>query len=102
MSYGGYGGDRGGDRYGGGGGGGGGSWGGGGGGSSSDLGNNLRSINWNQVSLIKFEKDFYQEHPAVTAMSEREANQIRESKSITIVAGDRVPKPVRNFEEASF
>jgi len=84
----------------------GGSKGGGKGGGSSygsgDLGSNLRSINWNQVSLIKFEKDFYQEHPAVSSMSEREADSIRESKSITIVSGDNVPKPVRNFEEASF
>merc|ERR1719230_1235026 len=70
--------------------------------SSNDLGANLRNINWNHVSLIKFEKDFYQEHPAVQGMSEDEANRIRESKSITIVAGDRCPKPVRTFEEASF
>merc|ERR1719408_765112 len=83
--------------------GGGGGYGGGGGGySSSDLGANLRSINWNHVSLIKFEKDFYQQHPAVTAMSEDEANNIRQSKNITIVAGENVPKPVRTFEEASF
>merc|ERR1719408_1138961 len=83
--------------------GGGGGYGGGGGGySSSDLGANLRSINWNHVSLIKFEKDFYQQHPAVSAMSEGEANNIRQSKNITIVAGENVPKPVRTFEEASF
>jgi len=69
---------------------------------SKDLGAGLRSINWNQVSLVKFEKDFYQEHPAVTNMSEQEAEHIRRSKNITIVAGHRVPKPVRNFEEASF
>jgi len=97
--YGGGGGGYGGDR-------GGGSKGGGKGGGSSygsgDLGSNLRSINWNSVSLIKFEKDFYQEHPAVSSMSEREADSIRESKSITIVSGENVPKPVRNFEEASF
>merc|ERR1719230_1941159 len=70
--------------------------------SSSDLGANLRNINWNHVSLIKFEKDFYQEHPAVQGMSAAEADRIRESKSITIVAGENVPKPVRTFEEASF
>merc|ERR1719230_1658536 len=70
--------------------------------SSSDLGANLRNINWNHVSLIKFEKDFYQQHPAVSAMTEDEANRIRQSKSITIVHGENVPKPVRTFEEASF
>mmetsp|Transcript_63417 Transcript_63417/g.138099 ORF Transcript_63417/g.138099 Transcript_63417/m.138099 type:complete len:493 (-) Transcript_63417:113-1591(-) len=80
--------------------------GGGKGGSSSydskDLGANLRSINWNSVSLIKFEKDFYQEHPAVKGLSEEDADRLRKSKSITIVEGSNVPKPVRTFEEASF
>jgi ATP-dependent RNA helicase DDX5/DBP2 len=62
----------------------------------------LRNINWGSVSLIKFEKDFYQEHPAVSGLSEDQAEQIRRDKSITIVNGDKVPKPVRTFEEASF
>merc|ERR1719313_3227453 len=88
------------------GGGGGGGYGGGGGSggsfSNSDLGANLRNINWSSVSLIKFEKDFYQEHPSVTGMSEGQAEQIRKDKAITIVNGERVPKPVRTFEEASF
>merc|ERR1719291_1039056 len=66
------------------------------------MGSNLRNINWNDVSLVKFEKDFYQEHPAVVNMAEEEADYLRQSKSITIVNGVRVPKPVRNFEEASF
>merc|ERR1719230_350656 len=70
--------------------------------SSNDLGANLRNINWNHVSLIKFEKDFYQQHPAVTAMQEQEADRIRRHKLITIVEGHNVPKPVRTFEEASF
>jgi len=87
-------------------GGGGGGYGGGGGSggsfSNSDLGANLRNINWSSVSLIKFEKDFYQEHPSVTGMSEGQAEQIRKDKAITIVNGERVPKPVRTFEEASF
>merc|ERR1719331_1400867 len=67
-----------------------------------DLGKNLQKINWNSVSLVKFEKDFYQEHPAVSAMSEDEADRIRKHKSITLVDGRNVPKPVRTFEEASF
>jgi len=69
---------------------------------NKDLGANLRNINWNQVSLIKFEKDFYQEHPAVTALSPDEAERVRKSKSITVVHGSSIPKPVRTFEEASF
>jgi len=69
---------------------------------SKDLGSNLRQINWNQVSLVKFEKNFYQEHPAVSAMPFEEVEHIRKSKAITIVDGQNIPKPVRTFEEASF
>jgi len=52
--------------------------------------------------LIKFEKDFYTEHPDITAMKEEEADRIRKDKVITIIHGKNVPKPVRTFEEASF
>jgi len=69
---------------------------------NKDLGANLRSINWSNTSLVKFEKNFYQEHPAVAAMTSEDADRIRSSKNITIVEGRHVPKPVRNFEEASF
>lgn len=70
--------------------------------NSNDLGANLRQINWNQQTLVKFEKDFYQEHPNVSALTEDDAERIRKSKNITIVGGAPVPKPVRTFEEASF
>merc|ERR1712232_995584 len=63
---------------------------------------NLKNIDWNRESLIKFEKNFYQEHPAVSSMSEDEANGMRSKKGITIVEGRNCPKPVRTFEEASF
>jgi len=66
------------------------------------LGQNLRSINWNSVNLVKFEKDFYQQHPAVGSMSEEQAEEIRRLKQIQVVSGVRCPKPVRTFEEASF
>merc|ERR1719436_2006857 len=69
---------------------------------SSDLGSNLKSINWGRESLVKFEKNFYQEHPAVANMPHDEAERIRRAKNITIVAGHNVPKPCRTFEEASF
>eukprot|EP00440_Ansanella_granifera_P013131 gb/GFBE01014269.1/.p1 GENE.gb/GFBE01014269.1/~~gb/GFBE01014269.1/.p1 ORF type:complete len:493 (+),score=87.29 gb/GFBE01014269.1/:1-1479(+) len=81
-----------------------GSSGGGGYGSwdSRDMGAKLSGIDWNKESLIKFEKDFYQQHPDITAMTEEEAERIRRSKEITIVDGRNIPKPVRSFEEASF
>lgn len=92
------GGDRygsgGGDRYGGGGGGGG--RGGGGGG----LGSGLRNIQWDIAKLPVFEKNFYMEHPAVTARPIEIANEWRRSHDIT-VQGTGVPKPCMTFEEAS-
>jgi len=69
---------------------------------SKDLGANLRQIDWHRESLVKFEKNFYQEHPAVAAMTHDEAERIRRAKNITIVEGRHIPKPVRTFEEASF
>lgn len=121
MSYGGssYGGggdryDRGGDRYGGRGGAGGGGYRGGdsygsrGGGSyggsgdrMSALGSSLKKQDYDLDSLSKFEKNFYKEHPNVTARSEREVEKFREEKKMT-VKGNDVPKPVETFEEAGF
>jgi len=94
MTYGGY--D---DRRGGYGGSRGGGYGGSRGGS---FGGNLRNIDWNRTELIKFEKDFYQQHPAVANMTEQDAEQVRQWKQITIVSGQNCPKPCRTFEEASF
>ena len=45
--------------------------------------------------------DFYMEHPAVTALSEREVRGWRERHCIE-VSDSRAPKPVRTFLEAAF
>eukprot|EP00210_Caulerpa_lentillifera_P001305 g1256.t3 len=52
-------------------------------------------------SLPPFEKKFYHEHPTVTARSPDEVAKYRSQKTIH-VSGHGVPKPVTNFEEASF
>eukprot|EP00490_Sorites_sp_Unknown_P004436 CAMPEP_0114694474 /NCGR_PEP_ID=MMETSP0191-20121206/70218_1 /TAXON_ID=126664 /ORGANISM="Sorites sp." /LENGTH=485 /DNA_ID=CAMNT_0001989401 /DNA_START=90 /DNA_END=1548 /DNA_ORIENTATION=- len=71
--------------------------------SSRDLGSNLRNINWGEERLKKFEKDFYQVHPSVQAMSEEDAERFRAERNITIVhCVTACPKPIRTFEEASF
>jgi len=86
--------------YRGGGGGGGGYRGGGGGGGA--LGASLNAnIQWDLSKLAVFEKNFYMEHPHVTAMSEQEVVTLRKVSDMTCV-GDNIPKPVRTFEEASF
>jgi len=65
------------------------------------LGGNLGKIDWSQQQLIQFEKNFYVEHPDVQSMSESEAHRWRQEHDIT-VSGRDVPKPVRDFHEASF
>lgn len=52
-------------------------------------------------SLAPFEKRFYHEHPMVTSRSSEEVERYRRQKEIH-VNGHGVPKPVTNFEEASF
>jgi ATP-dependent RNA helicase DDX5/DBP2 len=93
---------RGGSSYGGGsyGGGSGSGFGGPGGKSGGNLGANLRSINWDFSQLPVFEKNFYFEHPAVSARSEPETEAWRRSNNITVI-GTGIPKPCMTFEEAS-
>mmetsp|Transcript_3036 Transcript_3036/g.6588 ORF Transcript_3036/g.6588 Transcript_3036/m.6588 type:complete len:532 (+) Transcript_3036:85-1680(+) len=52
-------------------------------------------------NLPAFEKNFYLEHPAVTARSAEEVESYRRRREIHVY-GDGVPKPVTTFEEASF
>jgi len=82
----------------------GGSYGGGGFGGGRDamgaLGDKLRTIQWDLSTLPKFEKNFYIEHPAVTARDEKSAEEWRKSQGINVI-GRGIPKPVFTFEEAS-
>eukprot|EP00897_Mesotaenium_endlicherianum_P008198 jgi/Mesen1/7406/ME000388S06621 len=106
--YGGTGGGFGGGGFGGGGFGGGGFGGGGfGGGGGGGYGGNKRDLDnivlpsENFDNLSTFEKNFYVEHPAVTACTDEEVEAYRRKRQISI-EGRLVPKPVRTFEEASF
>ncbi|KAJ3053465.1 ATP-dependent RNA helicase dbp2 [Rhizophlyctis rosea] len=111
-SSGGYGGSSyGGTSYGGGyGGGGGGGYGGGGFGGGfgggdrmGGLGQGLVKPDWERElpNLPKFEKNFYMEHPNVTARSTAEVEAFRRKHEITTI-GPNIPKPVETFDEASF
>jgi ATP-dependent RNA helicase DDX5/DBP2 len=86
---GGYGGDRG---YGGG---------YGGGDRMGGLGAGLSSIDWRSADLLPFEKDFYMEHPDITARSDAEVEDWRAEHEITC-QGRSVPKPVLSFSESPF
>jgi hypothetical protein len=68
------------------------------------LGGGLTAISqsqWESSSISKFEKNFYQEHPGVSAMTQQDVEAFRASKQINVM-GANVPKPVRSFEEGSF
>ncbi|KAJ1566233.1 ATP-dependent RNA helicase dbp2, partial [Cladochytrium tenue] len=84
--------------YGGGGGGGGG---GRGGDKMGGLGANLRRVDWDREELMRFEKNFYVENPAVTNRPESEVVGYRRQHEMTVF-GQNVPRPVTSFEEASF
>ncbi|ELU40425.1 RNA helicase [Rhizoctonia solani AG-1 IA] len=94
---------------GGGGGGGGGGYGGGGYGGGSygggdrmgGLGGGLRSVDWASQTLTKFEKNFYREHPKVSARSDAEIADFRKQKEMKVQGRD-IPRPVTTFEEAGF
>ncbi|KAJ8097457.1 P-loop containing nucleoside triphosphate hydrolase protein [Lipomyces tetrasporus] len=77
------------------------SWGGSGGDRMSNLGASLKKQDWNLESLPRFEKNFYKEHPNVTAHSDRHIEQFRTDKKMT-VKGNDVPRPVETFDEAGF
>jgi len=50
---------------------------------------------------VQVVKDFYVEHPAVTAMSDQDVLETRKAMDVE-VSGRDVPKPIRSFEEGSF
>eukprot|EP00735_Rhodelphis_limneticus_P008217 TRINITY_DN2105_c1_g1::TRINITY_DN2105_c1_g1_i1::g.12738::m.12738 TRINITY_DN2105_c1_g1::TRINITY_DN2105_c1_g1_i1::g.12738 ORF type:complete len:546 (-),score=117.26,sp/Q9C718/RH20_ARATH/66.36/0.0,DEAD/PF00270.24/2.8e-45,Helicase_C/PF00271.26/2.5e+03,Helicase_C/PF00271.26/3.7e-25,ResIII/PF04851.10/0.041 TRINITY_DN2105_c1_g1_i1:135-1772(-) len=66
------------------------------------LGSGLRSIDWDHMKLVHFEKNFYREHPAVSARSPQEIDSFRRHHLIHIRSNVPVPHPVTTFEEASF
>jgi ATP-dependent RNA helicase DDX5/DBP2 len=69
-------------------------------GGGQGLGSGLREIQWDLSQLPVFEKNFYIEHPDVSARSEAEAERYRRDRQVT-VEGRGVPKPVLTFDEAS-
>ncbi|VDI39805.1 putative ATP-dependent RNA helicase DDX5 [Mytilus galloprovincialis] len=100
---GGYGGRGRGGRGGGGGGfgGRGGSFGGGQRNKNDQPGANLHKPKWDMGRLMTFEKNFYKEHPNVSARQQHEIMTYYTSKQIS-VKGNNLPKPVLQFEEATF
>ncbi|KAF9153019.1 ATP-dependent RNA helicase dbp2 [Linnemannia schmuckeri] len=103
SSGGGYGGSSSGGYGGSSGGGYGGSYGGGSGGGDrmSNLGNSLARPQFDLSTLPRFEKNFYQENPAVTNRSQADVDAFRAKHEMTLY-GPNIPKPVETFDEAGF
>eukprot|EP00457_Paulinella_chromatophora_P003942 gb/GEZN01003952.1/.p1 GENE.gb/GEZN01003952.1/~~gb/GEZN01003952.1/.p1 ORF type:complete len:454 (+),score=58.44 gb/GEZN01003952.1/:29-1390(+) len=65
------------------------------------LGGALVIPDWNSLSLVPFERNFYIGHPRVEERSEAEVTAWRNAQRIT-VTGEDVPNPVLKFSEAMF
>ncbi|KAM7359141.1 ATP-dependent RNA helicase p62-like [Cochliomyia hominivorax] len=61
---------------------------------------NLRSINWSQVRLTPFQKNFYKEHPVTRSRPMYEVERYRSANEITVPP--TAPKPIIYFDEACF
>jgi len=61
----------------------------------------LKAIDWNRINLLKFQKNFYKEHPSITALSEEQVAEWRRAKEMH-VDGRNIPRPVQSFVEANF
>ena len=71
--------------------------------STNTLGERLKTIDWDRISLVPFEKDFYVEHENVKNLTDKQVDEWREKYEMTITGGNgRIPNPVRTFEEAQF
>lgn len=62
-----------------------------------ELGSKLPSVDWKKLQLIHFEKNFYHEHPNVSALTDEEAEEIRRQNDISIVKGKLWVQSVTGF-----
>jgi len=67
----------------------------------SGAGRKLKKPDWAQYKLIDFERDFHTEHPEISAMTPEEVDQWRKDHRMTVY-GERVPRPIKYFDQAGF
>lgn len=61
----------------------------------------LTPPDWSRLTLPAFQKNFYQEHPEVAAMSDAEVTAWRTKYQMRI-EGASIPRPVQTFAQANF
>lgn len=59
---------------------------------------NLQEPNWQNESLVQFQKDFYVEHARVASLDEEQVQTILENLNAKIQGTKPHPKPVQSFE----
>lgn len=62
------------------------------------MGQNLKQLNWQEETLVNVQKNFYQEHPEVAAMSEQQVKAAMTELNAYIEGKPPHPRPVRKFE----
>eukprot|EP01018_Ginkgo_biloba_P008927 Gb_12460 [translate_table: standard] len=61
----------------------------------------IPALDHSQIDYEPFNKDFYEENPSISAMSEQEVDSYRQSVGIK-VSGFDVSRPIKKFEECGF
>ncbi|KAK9704760.1 hypothetical protein RND81_07G009300 [Saponaria officinalis] len=61
----------------------------------------IPALDHTQIDYEGFTKDFYEENPSISGMSEQDVSDYRKSLSIR-VSGFDVPRPVKTFEDCGF
>jgi len=64
-------------------------------------GASLPKIDWSQMQLSSFQKNFYNEHENVTNKPQKDIDDFRAEHQI-IIRSTYAPRPIFNFEEANF
>jgi len=71
------------------------------GGKMQEAGANLPKIDWSQVELTPFQKNFYTESSAVKDRHQSEVDKYRAEHQI-VIRSSYAPRPVTSFEETGF
>jgi len=69
--------------------------------SYDSFGSNLKVQEWDLDKMPKFEKNFYNEHPDVTARTQEDVEAFRKEHDMNCYGKD-IPKPITSFDEAGF
>lgn len=66
-----------------------------------NLGQNLRQLNWEEESLVKLQKNFYDEHPEVASMTSEQVAAAFKALNANVEGRKPHPRPVMSFDHLS-